>query len=153
DDSLSTYSPKDKLTAHACAAILRQKLHFADASVSVYTDMAKAQTKPYVAVTVIEPSDSALIHYRPQFKDSLPQRPEWAAAFAQSRAATELPQTAIQTRAFYEATLSPADSTRFERVSALHDLITARHGNADFELARRTLDADGNSSNRAMAVL
>ena len=27
DDSLAKYSPKDRLTAHACAAILRTKLH------------------------------------------------------------------------------------------------------------------------------
>jgi len=153
DDSLAKYSPEDKLTGHACAAILRLKLHFADASVSVYTGMTKAQTKPYVAVTVIEPSDSALIHYKPEFKVSLPVRAEWADAFAQFKAANELAQTAIQTPSFYASTLSPKDSTRFEKVRALHDLVAAHHSESDFEIARHTLDMDGNSSNRAMALL
>jgi len=153
DDSLAKYSPQDKLTAHACAAILRFKLHFADASVSVYTGMTKAQTKPYVAVTVVEPSDSALIHYKADFKDSLPVRAEWAEAIAQFKAANELAQTAIQTPSFYAATLSPKDSIRFEKVRAIHDLVATHHSGSEFELARHTLDMDGNSSNRAMALL
>lgn len=153
DDSLAKYSPEDKLTAHACAAILRLKLHFADASVSVYTGMTKAQTKPYVAVTVVEPSDSALIHYKPDFKDTLAIRSEWAEAIAQFKAANELAQTAIQTPSFYASKLSPKDSTRFEKVRALHDLVATHHSESDFELARRTLDVDGNSSNRVMALL
>src|SRR5436190_568644 len=57
-DSLAAYAPGNDLTAHACAAILRGKLHFADAAVSVYTGMTTQQTKPYVAITLVEPADS-----------------------------------------------------------------------------------------------
>jgi hypothetical protein len=35
-DSLDKYSPGDSLQSHACAAILRYKLHFADAAVTVF---------------------------------------------------------------------------------------------------------------------
>src|SRR4051812_28278239 len=35
-DSLRRYAPTDSLMSHACAAILRQKLRFADASVVYY---------------------------------------------------------------------------------------------------------------------
>jgi hypothetical protein len=153
DDSLAKYSPKDKLTAHACAAVLRDKLHFADASVGWYTNITQTQTKPYVAVTVVEPQDSALIHYRPAFSDSLPTRAEWAAAYAAFRAENQLAQTAIQTPSFYAREMSSQDSARFDKVRALHEVIVSHRASLDFETARRTLDSDGNAANRAMALL
>src|SRR3954470_8936423 len=85
EDSLAVYSPKDALTAHACAAILRGKLHFADASVSVFVKYPNMDAKTYVAITVVEPQDSARIHYRKFAYDSLPARAEWAAAFSAMR--------------------------------------------------------------------
>src|SRR5215467_8135033 len=153
DDSLAKYSPKDRLTANACAAVLRDKLHFAEASVSSYSNMMRAQTKPYVAVTVVEPSDSALVHYKPAFKDSLATRTEWVAAYAEFRANNQLAQTAIQASSFYAATLSAKDSVRFEKLQALHELVSRPHTTSEFEIARSTLDDDGNSANRAMALL
>src|SRR5690348_16960667 len=61
-DSLRRYAPNDSLMSHACAAVLREKLRFADASAVYYTTTtAGMQAKPYVAVTVVEPQDSALI--------------------------------------------------------------------------------------------
>lgn len=152
DDSLAKYSPKDRLTAHACAAILREKLHFADASVDVFTNMTREQTKSYVAVTVVEPSDSALIHYKPAFSDSLPIRDEWKAAYSAFKDHNELAQRAMQTPSFYETRLSPQDSATFEPIHAMHDLLVAHRGAADFDIARRTLDADGNAVNRTMAA-
>ena len=41
EDSLAAYSPTDSLTGHACAAILRGKLHFADASVNTFIGFFK----------------------------------------------------------------------------------------------------------------
>ncbi|MGH7617504.1 MAG: hypothetical protein ACREPM_09780 [Gemmatimonadaceae bacterium] len=152
DDSLSKYSPKDRLTAHACAAILRDKLHFADASVTVFTSLP-GSTKSYVAVTIVEPADSALIHYKPEFRDSLPTRPEWSAAYAAFKAHNDVAQHAIQSPSFYAAVLSAKDSTAFDAVRPMHDMMVAHTSPADFELARRTVESDGNAANRAMALL
>jgi hypothetical protein len=75
-DSLRRYAPKDSLLSHACAAILREKLKFADASVVYHTTtIAGKPMKPYMAVTVVEPQDSGLIRYREPFRDSQPARP------------------------------------------------------------------------------
>lgn len=153
DDSLAKYSPKDKLTAHACAAILREKLHFADASVTVFTNMTRDQAKSYVAVTVVEPTDSALIHYKPAFTDSLPIRDEWKAANTAFKDHNETAQRALQTPSFYESQLSARDSVTFEPVRAIHEMMIAQRASADFATARRTLDADGNSANRTMALI
>jgi hypothetical protein len=35
----------------------------------------------------------------------------------------------------------------------MHELVSRHHANSEFEIARRTLDDDGNSANRAMALL
>lgn len=79
-DSLHRYAPSDSLLSHACAAVLREKLKFADAAV-VYRTMVVdgvPARKPYLAVTVIEPQDSALVDYREPFRDSVPTRRAWA---------------------------------------------------------------------------
>jgi hypothetical protein len=71
-DSLRRHAPNDSLMSHACAAVLRQTLKFADASVVYYTtSTAGVQSKPYLAVTVVEPQDSGLIRYRGPFRDSV----------------------------------------------------------------------------------
>lgn len=153
EDSLAVYSPGDTLTVHACAAILRGKLHFADASVSSYIGFDPKNPKKYVAITLVEPQDSANIHYKPAFRDSLPMRAEWAEAYAAFRTNNQLAQVAIQTPSFYVAHLSPEDSVRFAKLDALHVLMVSAGDSRQFEQAVRTLDSDGNAANRAMALL
>ena len=70
-DSLARYAPGESLASHACAAILRQKLGFADAAAQYYSP-SPGSTKGYWAVPVVEPQDSARVRYRELPRDSLP---------------------------------------------------------------------------------
>ena len=79
-DSLAARAPGTSLTSHACAAVLRAKLGFADAAVVHFGSGGRA--KKYVAITVIEPQDLARVRYRPEFADTLPEREAWHEAAA-----------------------------------------------------------------------
>jgi hypothetical protein len=152
-DSLAVYAPGDSLTGHACAAILRGKLHFADASVNVFVGFDAKDARNYVEIAVIEPQDSARIHYKEFKYDSLPVRAEWASAWASFKAQPELAQRAVQSASFRAVTLSAADSEKFAKVAPLHDVL-ARHRHAeDFAMARHTLDTDPAFANRLIAAL
>lgn len=73
-DSLAKYAPGDSLQSHACAAVLRYKLGFADAaSMSFIMDGAK----PRIVVSVREPQDSARVHYRVMGMDTTNGRASW----------------------------------------------------------------------------
>lgn len=151
EDSLAKYGA-DSLTAHACAAILRERLHFADASVTVFTNFPEYKFKNYVAITVVEPQDSVRIRYKPMLRDSLPVRAEWAEAYAAFKANYEQAEHALQTLSFYAPTLSSADSVRFAKVEPLHRLIVAKRDAGDLASAIHTLDTDASVANRVMAV-
>src|SRR5438132_7589526 len=77
-DSLAKYSPGDSLQSHACAAILRYKLHFADASATEI--FSRGDAPPVVVVAVREPQDSALVRYRAVSRDTTLGRSDWAFA-------------------------------------------------------------------------
>src|SRR5262245_10051645 len=141
EDSLAKYG-EDSLTAHACAAILRQQLHFADASVAVFANFPEYKFKDYVAITVVEPQDSARIRYKPELRDTLPVRAEWAEAYAAFDANYRQATHALQTLSFYQPTLSSADSAQFRTVEPLHRLIVAKHDAAELASAIHTLDTD-----------
>jgi hypothetical protein len=153
EDSLAKYAPNDKLTVHACAAILQEKLHFAGASVNVYMSFPEYDFKKYVAITVVEPSDSARIHHKAWKFDSIPPRAEWAAAYAVLRANDELTQRALQTASFFNERLTAADSTKFAKLDALHRLIVGSRGAADYDNAIRTIENDSVMANRIMAAI
>jgi hypothetical protein len=76
-DSLAKYAPTDSLQSHACAAILRYKLHFADAASTTYSFGAGIPDQ--IVVIVREPQDSARVHYRDIPLDTLRPRAEWRA--------------------------------------------------------------------------
>ena len=59
EDSLKVYAPGGNGIA-GCAAELVYNLHFADAAVIIYEE----NHSPYSIVTVIEPDDSARVHYK-----------------------------------------------------------------------------------------
>ncbi|MHB1313747.1 MAG: hypothetical protein ACYC3L_17140 [Gemmatimonadaceae bacterium] len=73
-DSLARYSPADSLQSHSCAAILRYKLHFADASVTYHLPRPGELR---IVVTVREPQDSARVKYRKVLFDSTGGEPDW----------------------------------------------------------------------------
>jgi hypothetical protein len=154
-DSLSRYAPKDSLLSHACAAILRQKLKFADASAVYHTTTIDGKaTKPYVAVTVVEPQDSALIRYRGPFRDSLSARRAWAPVRAVFDKHNHAFQGAVQRPDFLwsDAPLRVADSALTPALPLRRFLRT--HNTAkDRRLALATLGTDGNWRNRVAAVV
>ena len=78
-DSLDKYSPGDSLQSHACAAILRYKLHFADASVITFFPDTTDFKKQYILVSVVEPEDSSRVHYKKASLslDTSSIKPEW----------------------------------------------------------------------------
>ena len=73
-DSLARHAPGTTLQSHACAAALRYKLGFADASAVRHVRNGVVQR---VVVTVREPQDSALVRYRPMPLEAGPGRAEW----------------------------------------------------------------------------
>ena len=77
-DSLAKYSPTDSLQSHACAAVLRYKLHFADAA-ATYLSMSP-RYPDVIFVEVREPQDSARVHYRAMPLDTVSPRSAWRVA-------------------------------------------------------------------------
>ena len=154
-DSLRRYAPKDSLLSHACAAVLREKLKFADASAMYYTaTISGERTKTYIAVTVVEPQDSGLVRYRGPFRDSLPVRHAWApvrAVFENHNAAF---QQALQRPDFLlrDAAVRDADST-IRPALPLRRFLRAHRAEKDRRLALATLATDGNWQNRVAAAV
>ena len=154
-DSLRRYAPQDSLMSHACAAVLRQKLKFADASVVYHTTEGTGSVvKTYLAVTVVEPQDSALIRYRGAFGDSLPARAEWATARRVFDEHNQAFQSAIQRPGFLSSRgpLREADST-LRPTLPLRGFLRAHTTPRDRRLALRTLASDGNWRNRLVAAV
>jgi hypothetical protein len=154
-DSLRRYAPNDSLLSHACAAVLRDKLKFADASV-IYRTMNRdgVTEKPHLTVTVIEPQDSAVVRYRAPFRDSLPKRRAWAAVQRMFDKDNQAFQQAIQRPNFLTSTapLAHADS-ELRAALPLRRFVQTHATPADRRLALTTLASDGTVSNRLAAVV
>ncbi len=81
-DSIRHRVRGQSLADAACMVTLRDSLHFADASVNSlsYSTEPGAAERHYLVIKVIEPEDSARVHWRPAPKDSFTVlRPEYAA--------------------------------------------------------------------------
>lgn len=155
EDSLRRYAPKDSLLSHACAAVLREKLKFADASVMYYTTTIDGKPmKPYFAVTVVEPQDSVLIRYRGLFRDSLPARRTWASIRTVFEKHNMAFQQAVQRPDFLwsDASLRGADSALAPALP-MRRYLRAHRAAKDRQLALAALASDGNSANRVAAAV
>lgn len=154
-DSLHRYAPKDSLLSHACAGVLREKLKFADASVVYHiTTMDGKTMKPYLAVTVVEPQDSALIRYRGPFPHSLPARRAWSSIRAVLEKHNEAFQGAVQRLDFLrgDAALSDADSALAPALP-LRQFLRTHTTAKDQRLALATLATNGNANDRVVATV
>ena len=153
-DSLARYAPGDSLTSHACAAILRGKLGFADAAVQYYPQGFEGNTKGYFAVPVVEPQDSARVRYRARPRDTIPDRADWAAALAIFREHNQVFQSAIQWPPFLLGRMHP-DSVepRLAPARPLLEFLRAHRTEADRRSALWTLAHDGNAHQRAVAAV
>lgn len=153
-DSLARYAPGDSLTSHACAAILRGKLGFADAAVQYYPPPSGANTKGYFAVPVVEPQDSARVRYRARPRDTVPDRADWAAALATFKKHNQVFQSAIQWPAFLLGRLDPDSiEPRLAPARPLLEFLRAHRTEADRRVAVWTLAQDGNAPQRAIAAV
>lgn len=152
-DSLRVHAPKDSLLSHACAAVLRDKLRFADASVAVYPAAYTHAAKDYMAVTVVEPQDSARIRYRPEPRDTARDVPAWAPVRRVLDAEPIAAQLILQRPDLLRGDRrpAPADSAAAGALG-LREFLRAHRGAADRDQALRVLATDGNHQNRATAV-
>ncbi len=153
-DSLARYAPGDSLTSHACAAILRGKLGFADAAAQYYPPGLEGQTKGYFAVPVVEPQDSARVRYRARPRDSVPDRADWAVALATFRQHNQVFQSAIQSPPFLLGRTHP-DSVEPELAVArpLLEFLRAHRTDPDRQRALWTLAHDAGIYHRVVAAV
>lgn len=79
-DSVRRRVPGQSLSDAACMVTLRDSLHFADALVEDHTYSTPGEpTRRYLIIKVIEPQDSARVHWRPAPRDSFTVlRPSYA---------------------------------------------------------------------------
>ena len=77
-DSMAKYAPGESLASHACAAVLRYKLGFADAGATTLTGGPPGDSLERVVVTVVEPQDSARVGYRRVPMDTTAPYAPWA---------------------------------------------------------------------------
>jgi hypothetical protein len=139
--------------AHACAADLRYKLHFADAAVFGYRDSVGHYNW---LITLTEPQDSALVHYRALPRDTTGGTWAWTeprallkahrAAFVDVIATAMLPDDSV--RGSYVLPTG-ADSVAFV---SLRRFVVAHQSRRDERKALEALRRDPNRDDRQIAV-
>jgi hypothetical protein len=77
-DSLRKYADGVTLDSHACAAVLRLRLGFPMASAQMFVTQGVRDTTEYVAVSLVEPADSARVRRRAVGQDSVGFPAEYA---------------------------------------------------------------------------
>ena len=154
-DSMNRYSPGDSLQSHACAAVLRYKLHFADAAAE-YIPSSPPDTGLYVFVSVVEPQDSARVRYR-----TVGLRSDTATVAAEWRAGTDLVR--LHSMGFQVGLLSYLTPAADRRVPAwagddsagvrlTWSFLDAHQHPSDAAAARVTLRDDPNMLDRMVAA-
>jgi hypothetical protein len=146
-DSLRKYADGVTLDSHACAAALQQKLGFADAAVQRFLVAGQDE---YVAVSVVEPADSARVRRRQVGLDTLTFRPGWEAAGTLVRRNARAMHGALQGDSRRSVPpFAAADSLEVRRLWAFFD---ARRTPEGYAAARRVLDSDPNVYDRILAA-
>ena len=156
-DSLARYAPGVSLSSHACAAVLRYQLGFADASATTYIGMTPGDTTPHVVLAVVEPHDSARVRYRPVSFDTLLPRSDWLEVVAVLKKAPWAFDAAVQAylarrRAPPGAPLEPHLRRDSASVTQVWRFLEARRSERDRRTATEVLAADPNVHNRMVAA-
>ena len=152
-DSLAKYSPTDSLQSHACAAVLRYKLGFADAA-AVTLRMGRDQPD-IVFVSVREPQDSARVRYRDMPLDTAAAIPEWRSV---TDVMTKRPGVFRTGAGVF---LSPpsdrrpsfANSADSAQAIGVATFLLSRSSDADYRKALDVLARSPNMYNRSVAAL
>lgn len=154
EDSLLRYSPNDGLLSHACAAVLRERLHFADAAAQEYAPGPDSHEKAYWAVSVVEPQDSNLVRYRTTPTASQPDVAEWQVVRHLESERNRNFQYLLShpTREITDQLEQERSGIR-EDASQLRNFLASHHRRSDLQRALRVLTHDGNENNRIGALV
>lgn len=161
EDSIARYAPGESLRSHACAVILHDRLHFPSAAVRVF----QAPDRPsYVVVAVVEPQDSARAVRR--VIDGAAGPDLWPALRTVTSDTSARNADVVAETAQFLGLLKrigpdsgAAFLTRyFGETAALNTIALAKaldglRGDAERDLAIRTLRTDANVSNRVLAAI
>ncbi|MBL0940363.1 MAG: hypothetical protein IBJ03_15820 [Gemmatimonadaceae bacterium] len=145
-DSLGKYSPADSLQSHACAAALRYKLHFADAS--AITLMMAPHRPDIIFVDVREPQDSSRVRYRDVPLDTTSPKPEWQSVTTIMARRPGQFRKGVMAH-FGEHVLSPTDTLAKEVVTFL----AAQRSPANRSAALSVLRTSANYRDRGVAAV
>lgn len=154
-DSLAKYAPGTTLESHACAAVLRYQLGFADAAAISYQAMP-GDSIERVVVIVVEPQDSARVRYRDAPLDTVAPRAAWRPLI---RTIAERPG-ALQTAVWryrvwqHDPHTAPPDYAARDssEIREVWRFLAARAGTADRDGALQALRNDRNYRNRMAAT-
>lgn len=151
-DTLRSISPNQSL--HACAADLRYKLGFADASAIGYFDNGDI----YTVITVIESQDKLFIKYLDEPSDSLEAVSDWNEGIELFENDFQGFNIAIQNygRALFDDRKSAKENLpdwiNLENVERVWDFLLNHNSRDDMNLALWILNSDKNYKNRVIAT-
>ena len=156
-DSIAKYAPGESLASHACAAVLRYKLGFAEASSTTYLGWTRGDTTPRIVVAVVEPQDSARIRHRSMPMDSTAPFSPWVTAVALVAKSPGVVEAAVSSylkwRLDSVGTAVPGYARRDSTSVRAYWHFLADHARpSDFADARRILLGDRDYRNRTVAA-
>jgi hypothetical protein len=138
---------------HACMADLKDKLGFAGA----YVSMDFNQKPPYVLVVVVEPQFASRIRYKPSPGDARPAFERWSVLAEMWKSHPNEFSAAIQLYGFF-VNKSDFDLSKFFDaesillVKQIWENLSRMNTEEDKKLAFATVDQDGDSKNRILAL-
>jgi hypothetical protein len=152
------YDSLDKM--HHCAALLKDKLGFADASVNNYVttlaDLGDGE-KLYTVITVVEPGDAGQVQYKPKPTKSIATPAEWG-SFSQAIARQNISKVGYELQ-FYAGTfknaiqLDAASAPPPKQTPGWWGLLQQLRGKRDYETALKVLSGDQDPRKRRVAAL
>lgn len=170
-DSLRKRAPGQTLDSANVASTLRDKLHFADATVDTSVQVFDENETTQITVAVREPRDSTRVHYAAQTLDTVPRVAEWKAISAKltgvenARRLTVVARRHLQgkPRQVVDSTGAQPTTNRFgytfetpeDSVAAASvlDALAKRTSDRDFTTALQTLGQSTSLPDRIVAVL
>jgi hypothetical protein len=149
-DSLDRHAPGVTLNVHACAAALRYRLGFPDASFAEYRDGERV----HAVITVVEPQDSSRVRYRTARFDTAAPRPEWSVPISVLKGNPGAFQSAVGAYAAAAGRHPPYHPGSPDSVAmqAVWSFIDERRSGPDLATALDVLRGDPNVHNRMVAA-
>jgi hypothetical protein len=162
-DSVRRYRPGLELHEGACMALLRDSLHFAEASVERFTSAMPGRPATVLfTIKVIEPQDAGLVQWdnreRNDFTSLLPDYAPLVLAVTDSTGAVWRGRILHWLQFYHDdsarrsATLARAPETARADAGLVWQFLDVRRAEADRARAMRTLKGDGFPVNRMIAA-